>query len=57
METVPAPIPPAAASSFPRAAQDEEIPLGWESAKPALRIECWRSDQAGGAAAGLVIES
>lgn len=57
METVSAPIPPAAASSFPRGPQDEEIPLGWESANPALQIECWRSDQAVGAAAGLVIES
>ena len=57
METVPAPIPPAAANSLPRGAHDEEIPLGWESANPALQIECWRSDQAAGAAAGLVIES
>lgn len=57
METVPAPIPPAAVNSLPRGAHDEEIPLGWESANPALQIECWRSDQAVGAPAGLVIES
>jgi hypothetical protein len=57
METVPAPMPPAAASVFLRAADEEEFPLGWECANPALQIECWGTDQAAGAAAALVIES
>lgn len=57
MDTVPAPIPAAAATAFLRLAEDEDIPLGWECANPALQIEAWGTDEAGGAAAGLVIES
>lgn len=57
MDIVPAPIPPAAAALLGRCVDDEEIPLGWECANPALQIECWGTDEAGGTAAGLVIES
>ena len=57
MDTVPAPIPPAAAAMVVRCIDDDEIPLGWECANPALQIECWGTDEAGGTAAGLVIES
>lgn len=58
MDTVPAPIPPAAAATlFLRPAEDDDIPLGWECANPALQIEAWGTDEAGAAAAGLVIES
>ena len=57
MDTVPAPIPAAAATAFLRLAEDDDIPLGWEWANPALQIESWGTDEAGGAAAGLVIES
>ena len=58
METVPAPIPAAAAAVFLRT-EDEEIPLGWECANPALQIEAWGTDEAAPAcaAAGIVIES
>ena len=56
MDTVPAPIPAAAATVFLRTAEDEDIPLGWACANPALQIDAW-ADEAGGAAAGLVIES
>ena len=56
MDTVPAPVPPAAATVLLRA-DGEEIPLGWECANPALQIEAWGTDEAGAAAAGLVIES
>lgn len=56
MDTVPAPIPAAAATVFLRS-EDEEIPLGWECANPALQIEAWGTDEARAAAAGLVTES
>lgn len=58
MDTVPAPIPPAAAATvFLPCAGDEEIPLGWECANPALQIESWGTDEAGAPAVGFVIES
>lgn len=58
MDNVPAPIPPAAAASvFLRAVEDEDIPLGWECANPALQIECWGTEQGSGLAAGLVTGS
>ncbi len=56
METVPAPVPPLSAATVLVRGEDEEIPLGWECANPALQIECWGTDEAG-RAAGLVIES
>lgn len=58
MDTVPAPIP-AAATAFLRITDEEDIPLGWECANPALQIESWGADEAASAcaAAGLVIES
>lgn len=56
MDTLSAPIPAAAAAVFLRT-EDEEIPLGWECANPALQIESWGTDEAGAAAAGLVIDS
>lgn len=59
MDNVPASIPAAVATVFLRSAEDEDIPLGWECANPALQIESWGADEAAsaGAAAGLVIES
>ena len=56
MDTVSAPIPPAAAATVYVRVDDEEIPLGWECANPALQIEYWGTDEAG-AAAGRVSES
>lgn len=57
MDTVPAPIPSAAAATvLVRCVDDEEIPLGWECANPALQIEFWGTDEAGAAAAGRVSE-
>ena len=61
MDNFPAPLPPAAAAPMfvgggSRYAEDEEIPLGWECANPALQIECWGTDEAGAAAVGLVSE-
>ncbi len=57
MDTASSPLPPAAANAFMGRAEDDEVPLGWECANPALQIECWGTDEAGGAPAGLVIES
>lgn len=57
MDTASAPIPPAAANAFLGCAPDDDIPLGWECANPALQIECWGTEEAGGTPAGHVIES
>lgn len=47
MDTAPAPRRAAGIVPLrdePRAADDEDIPLGWESANPALQIERWGVD-------------
>lgn len=56
MDTTPAFSPPAASATvFVAGVDDDEVPLGWECANPALQIECWGTDEPG--AAGLVSES
>ena len=56
MDTVPALSPPtASATVIVVGVDDDEVPLGWECANPALQIECWGADEAG--AAGPVSES
>jgi len=57
MDTIsPAPMPPAA-NVLLRGGDDEEVPLGWECANPALQIECWSAEDAAASAAGLVSTS
>ncbi len=43
MNSLPAPLPPQPPIAFADAGAqlDEEIPLGWECANPALQIERW----------------
>lgn len=47
----PIPVPPtppvAAALSFAAAIDEDEVPLGWECANPALQIERWGVDEGG----------
>lgn len=50
MDTLPAPQPPVATPAqnpaFGIVARaEEEIPLGWECANPALQIECWHLER------------
>lgn len=55
MDTLSVPIPPAAAATvFVGGVDDDEIPLGWECANPALQIECWGTDEA--VAAGVACD-
>lgn len=42
--SVPATPPDAATLSFSAGADDDEVPLGWECATPALQIERWGID-------------
>jgi hypothetical protein len=42
--SVPAMPPEGAALSFVAAADEDEVPLGWECAAPALQIERWGMD-------------
>ncbi|HWI83911.1 hypothetical protein [Ramlibacter sp.] len=44
MESSPAPLVPPVASLL-AATTDEEIPLGWECANPALQIERWMAEE------------
>lgn len=52
----PAPMPPAA-NVLLRGGDDEEVPLGWECANPALQIEWWSAEEAAASAAGPVSTS
>jgi hypothetical protein len=52
MDSIPAPSLATAAAAHAAAAQapafDDEVPLGWECANPALQIERWGADEDGG---------
>lgn len=45
--SVPVTPPDAAALSFGNAPDEDEVPLGWECAAPALQIERWGVDEEG----------
>lgn len=56
MDISPVPMPPAV-NMLLRAGDEEDIPLGWECANPALQIESWIAEDAAASAAGTVSTS
>jgi len=56
MDISPAPMPPATHVLL-RTGDEEDIPLGWECANPALQIESWIAEDAAASAAGPVSTS
>jgi hypothetical protein len=42
-----APATPSLGIAFQSGAPDDEIPLGWECANPALQIDCWPVEHEG----------
>jgi len=52
-----APIPRPVAAALATAGEDEDIPLGWECANPALQIDCWADEEGAAPAVGAVSTS